>query len=89
MTKYIGIPTEIEAVHFKSGESLNDLVSFMGDDGYEYLDLAFFPGSVKVYDKLHDSWITLKLGDWIIRGTKGEYYPCDNEVFIQKYEEVK
>jgi len=28
------------------------------------------------------------LGDWIIIGTQGEAYPCKNEVFEVKYEEV-
>lgn len=27
-------------------------------------------------------------GDWIIRGTEGEYYPCKPEVFARKYEKV-
>ena len=28
-------------------------------------------------------------GDYIIRGTKGEYYPCKPDVFEAKYEVVK
>lgn len=28
------------------------------------------------------------VGDWLIRGTRGEYYPCKNEVFIEKYEPI-
>jgi hypothetical protein len=27
-------------------------------------------------------------GDWIIKGLIGEFYPCKNEVFIAKYQEV-
>lgn len=27
-------------------------------------------------------------GDWIIRGVKGEFYPCKPDVFEQTYEEV-
>lgn len=27
-------------------------------------------------------------GDWIIRGVKGEYYPCKPDIFAQTYEPV-
>lgn len=29
------------------------------------------------------------LGDWIIRGVKGEFYPCKPDVFEQTYEKVE
>lgn len=28
-------------------------------------------------------------GDWIIRGVKGEFYPCKPDIFAETYEEVK
>ena len=28
-------------------------------------------------------------GDWIIKGIKGEFYPCKNDVFEQSYEPVE
>lgn len=28
-------------------------------------------------------------GDWIIKGVKGEFYPCKNDVFLQSYEAVE
>jgi hypothetical protein len=30
-----------------------------------------------------------KVGDWIIRGVKGEFYPCKPDIFAATYEEVK
>lgn len=27
-------------------------------------------------------------GDWIIRGVKGEYYPCKPDIFEQTYDKV-
>lgn len=41
-----------------------------------------------VFDKLHNTWISVADGQWIVRGAKGEYYPCDDETFHWKYEEV-
>ena len=31
----------------------------------------------------------LSNGDWLIRGIKGELYPCKNEIFIETYEAVE
>lgn len=28
------------------------------------------------------------IGDWIIRGVKGEFYPCKNDIFEATYERV-
>lgn len=27
-------------------------------------------------------------GDWLIRGISGEYYPCQNDIFLATYEEA-
>ena len=31
--------------------------------------------------------LSLLKGDWLIRGTEGEYYPCKDAVFTTKYEQ--
>lgn len=35
------------------------------------------------------SRIALEDGDWIIRGVKGELYPCKPDIFEETYEEVE
>lgn len=42
--------------------------------------------SAEVYDELHDSWIKLSTGDFIIKGPRGEFYPCEKSVFEDTYE---
>ena len=44
--------------------------------------------SASVFDKLHNTWIAVKTGQFIVKGAKGEFYPCDDETFHWKYEEV-
>lgn len=39
-----------------------------------------------VYDDLHGTWVNVSTGDWIIRGTEGELYPCADTVLRKKYE---
>ena len=30
-----------------------------------------------------------KVGDWIIKGVNGEFYPCKPDIFDKTYEEIK
>jgi hypothetical protein len=32
-----------------------------------------------VYDQLHETWVGVKDGQWIMCGTKGEFYPCEDD----------
>ena len=32
--------------------------------------------------------MTARLGDWIIKGIKGEFYPCKPDIFTETYEPV-
>lgn len=33
--------------------------------------------------------MTVKVGDWIIRGVNGEFYPCKPDIFAMTYEPVE
>lgn len=95
-------PFEIEAVLF-TGENFGEVREFCGKRPAGYvksLSLEIFnPIGVfilmddpeilaSVYDELHSTHVGVKAGQWIIRGQKGEYYPCDPEIFEAKYEAV-
>lgn len=53
-------------------------------DSYGVVDIV-----AEVWDKLHNTWVGVKEGQWIIKGFKGEFYPCDPEIFDAKYEPVE
>jgi hypothetical protein len=81
-------PFEIEAVRF-DGENFLELYGFCG---WEFADLHGTDKdgiSAQVHDKLHATWVGVKAGQWIIKGAKGEFYPCDPEIFEAKYEPVE
>lgn len=75
-----------------------DAVQFTGDNAEEMGDFCknafrmrnqFAPWmefSAEVYDYVHKSWIKIKPGQFVIRGSKGEFYPHDEELFYQHYE---
>lgn len=90
MTKYRTRPCEIEALVFEdSDDSVARLIEFT--DGnftphanllngvhYDYAIINTLEGDMKAL-----------LGDYIIRGLNGEYYPCKPSVFHKKYELIK
>lgn len=83
-------PFKIEAIQFDGG-NWGELASFT--DGVFYPvdeeDRGDDPDIVaEVYDKLHSTWVGVKLDQFIIKGNKGEFYPCDPEIFHAKYEEI-
>ena len=36
----------------------------------------------------HEGTMQARIGDWIIKGVAGEFYPCKPEIFAQTYEYV-
>jgi len=75
-------PVVIEAVQW-TGDNLAELDAFTG--------LRFrapFQDLAQVFDVLHDTWVKVAVGQWVIKGVKGEFYPCDDEVLQATYEEV-
>lgn len=36
-----------------------------------------------------EGWRGVAMGDWIIKGVKGEFYPCKPDIFEASYDEVK
>ena len=41
-----------------------------------------FTGAIDTLEGVMD----VKIGDWIIKGVKGEFYPCKPDIFAEKYE---
>lgn len=43
----------------------------------------------KVSVQTLEGWSDVSVGDWIIQGVRGEYYPCKPDIFAKTYEPVK
>lgn len=50
--------------------------------------LHFQAGAVVAIPTLEGE-MTAQVGDWIIRGVAGEFYPCKPEIFAATYEPVE
>jgi len=81
-------PVVIEAVQW-TGHNVAEVAVFCGNDflGGDHQG-ALYIGTLE--DGAHgEAKHVASIGDWIIRGVKGEHYPCKPDIFEQTYEAVK
>lgn len=79
--KYRKKPVVVEAIKW-TGENVDEVKAFFGNDrGY-----MFCAGSVCI-DTLEGRMRT-NIGDMIIKGVAGEFYPCKPDIFAATYEPV-
>ena len=78
--KYRTKPCEIEAIRW-TGDNLIELLDWgQGDILWNDIDDLFV-------DTL-EGRLKADIGDYIIKGLRGEFYPCKPDVFEKKYEEM-
>jgi hypothetical protein len=56
------------------------------DDPHIHNGIGFTPPLGEIYIPTLEGTHTAKAGDWIIRGIKGEFYPCKPDIFAATYE---
>jgi hypothetical protein len=75
-------PVVIEAVQwFKMGDH-SMVESYAHADGMGQEEL----GCIKTLESGRHGMHIVSIGDWIIKGVKGEYYACKPDIFEQTYE---
>jgi hypothetical protein len=80
--KYRKKPVVIDAVQFTS-ENMPEVTAFIGgENGGKFI--ARPPGGLGIQTLEGTMWATP--GDWIIKGVKGEFYPCKPDIFAATYE---
>lgn len=87
--RFVKKPVVIEATCFVDNASADEIVRWAGTPPV-ILDIDPATGvcqSIKV--STLEGEMTANLGDWIIRGVKGEFYPCKPDIFVATYEPVK
>jgi hypothetical protein len=89
---FVKRPVVIQAIRW-DGNNVRELSEFMGE--------KFPNGTLKrkfdIYGDTSNPDLVIftlegdrhaAVGDWIIRGTQGEFYPCKPDIFEQIYEEI-
>ena len=82
--KYRKKPVVIEAIQFYPTMPIYEISNLFG--GLEPEDRTFEKkGDVLVIKTLEGDMIA-SAGDWIIKGIKGEFYPCKPDIFEATYD---
>ena len=82
---YIKKPVEIQAVQW-TGDNIEEIKEFhsLSDNPN-----AIYRVNNEILISTLEGDMLASIGDFIIRGEKGEYYPCNSDIFEATYEEVK
>lgn len=83
MKKYKTKPNEIEAVEWR-GSNIREMLDFYPEVITEENDY----GELMIKISTLEGVMMANVGDYIIKGLRGEYYPCKPDVFHKKYEEI-
>lgn len=81
-------PVEIEAIQFEdTQEVLSELSDFINNQDLrvDYKD----PENPVIKIETLEGVMKASVGDYIIKGVNGEFYPCKPDIFNKTYEEVK
>lgn len=86
--KYRKKPVVIEAVQFKddSSDTIIELQEFMQRDlRVSYAD----PDNPVIKIETLEGVMDASIGDFIIKGVNGEFYPCKPDIFEKTYESAE
>jgi hypothetical protein len=87
-------PVVIDAIRFvtnneSDNKNMNDIVIWINQGkGAQEQGHAWHNGT-DIFIHTLEGWHTANCGDWIIRGVKGEHYPCKPDIFEMTYEAVE
>lgn len=88
MAKYIKKPVTIEAIQW-TGLNHDEIRAFCPTAKLDIIDTAWKVGKGGVHTLLIIPTLEgdhhASVGDYIIRGVKGEYYPCKPDIFAATY----
>lgn len=91
--KYVKKPVVVEAIQW-NGYNWQDITSFCGDSvtfeeiHQRQISDDVFTSNIFLHIKTLEGDMEAKVGDYIIKGVKGEFYPCKPDIFDETYQEV-
>ena len=83
-------PVVIQAIQYTE-ETVHSCESFLAGGGCAFIsdhgDPRERPPSIGI--ETMEGTMRAELGDWIIKGVNGEFYPCKDEIFQKTYDPVQ
>lgn len=88
--KYRKKPVVVEAMVW-NGENIKEVKEFCGFDAHIHYSYTSFENQpqVKLVLVTLEGEMEVRPGSYIIKGVKGEFYPCRADVFTETYEVVE
>ena len=77
-------PVEIDAMNW-DGSNIDGILLFC--EGFAHYQLMV-SGVSKMVISTKEGDMIATIGDWIIKGVKGEFYPCKPDIFDMTYDAV-
>jgi hypothetical protein len=84
MPKYIKKPIAVEALQW-TGDNKTEMLRFC-TSGYILYPKHDNDPQLKI--NTLEGLMHARIGDYIIKGIKGEFYPCREDIFLETYNEV-
>jgi hypothetical protein len=85
--KYVKKPVIIEAVQW-TGKNQQELIDFCGSENVEFEHLESINEYIPVIKTMEGN-MDCKMFNFVIKGLKGEFYPCDEEIFHLTYDLIQ
>lgn len=82
MARFRKNPVEVEAWRFVDLTHIDDMPTWLAGHAQDR------NGSESLFIRTLEGVMEAVPGDWIIRGVKGEVYPCKPDIFAATYEEA-
>jgi hypothetical protein len=76
-------PVTIEAMQITSGESVLSIAEWIDNP-----QTGYSTNPPTVWIETLEGRMEGSIGDWVIKGTEGEFYPCKPDIFNKIYQEV-
>lgn len=89
--RYRKKPVEIEAFQYDGDMICSDGTLYAPNWACKALEagVMYYQGPGELYIKTLEGDHHVSVGDYIIRGVAGEFYPCKPDIFARTYEAVE
>lgn len=82
-------PKVVEAIQYDDSNYFEIYSWVDGNGGLAHSAYMMPPDNYTIFFlKTPEGDVTVRPGDWVIRGTAGEFYPCKPDIFADVYDEV-
>lgn len=83
-------PVEVDCIQW-TGDNIEEIMSFCGPKAHDIyqINLANMPTEYSLIIHTLEGNHRATIGDYIIKGVNGEFYPCKEEIFHKTYDIIE